>query len=449
MAARPTPAPTPLALVTRTRLRLMRGLEALSDLRGNTAAGRMTLAPPVRPRPALWVYVSTIGELNAIEPLLRSLVQRLESLQLVLITDHDHYGASYRGQYPQAEVCFTLGHHADAQRLAQHYPPALLLVAEIPCLPSDAPCRFSVAFVAAAKRQGAAVVLANGWLYGQRPPCRMDRIERWLLQRDYVRAFDVLCMQLPEGHAAMLAAGADPARVVVAGNLKFDAMQRSHWRPEQARSPRLLGALLSAGRPVIVAGCVTNLDEQRLVLRAFVALRAQHPSALLVLAPRHPEVQERVQALVQVLKQHDLSHTMRSALVEDTLPAANACLVLDTMGDLRDFYAAATAAHVGVDHNVLEPMAFHKPVTVVAGWTANYPSYPVYALLRREGALTEVGDADVLAQAWGQAIGAANQAQASARAQVALAKVRGALQRHLDALEPWLERAARKPARSP
>lgn len=82
-------------------------LERLSDLRGRGPSGR--LAPEHAPdgKRALWVFVSTLGELNAIEPFLRKLVGRLCHLELVLITDHAHYQASYRGLYPNARVWVT------------------------------------------------------------------------------------------------------------------------------------------------------------------------------------------------------------------------------------------------------------------------------------------------------------------------------------------------------
>ena len=70
------------------------------------------------------------------------------------------------------------------------------------------------------------------------------------------------------------------------------------------------------------------------------------------------------------------------------------------MGELRDFYFAATVAYVGRDHNLLEPLAFDKPVFVGPGWDTRYPSYPVYKMLLDQGALIEAADARALAEAW-------------------------------------------------
>jgi 3-deoxy-D-manno-octulosonic-acid transferase len=139
--------PSKIQPITRVKWGLFRLLERLSDLRGNSAAGHLELSRLERPLRSLWVFVSTIGELNAIDPLLREIVAHLPQLKLVPITDHPHYRESYLSRYPQAEVCVTRGHGTDAATLARHYPPQLLVIAEIPCGPSDAQCRFSFAFL--------------------------------------------------------------------------------------------------------------------------------------------------------------------------------------------------------------------------------------------------------------------------------------------------------------
>lgn len=428
-----------IALLTRVKWGVFRLLERLSDLKGNSAAGHLELTLPAQPLASLWVFVSTIGELNAIDPLLREIVARLPQLKLVLITDHPHYRSSYLARYPAAEVCVTRGHGADAATLTKHYPPQLLVVAEIPCWPSDAPCRFSFAFLLAAKQAGAVTVLVNAWLYHYTPASRMDSIERSLFQADYVRAFDAIGAQTAETRQHLLAAGADPERVQVVGNIKFDAMPPSDWSPALARSPALLGALIASARPVIVAGCITDYADQHMVLDAFLSVRKQHPDALLVLAPRHPEVAKHMEALRGFLAQRSLPGIFKSAVADTPVALDTACLVLDTMGELRDFYAAATVAHVGVDHNVLEPLGFGKPVTVGTGWNTTYPSYPVYRLLMDAHTLTEVTTAPQLASTWLDLIDNADHYRSNVQAiSQTLSQARGAVARHMDLLAPLM-----------
>ena len=437
----PNPLAAQVGLATWPKWRAFQLLERLSDLRGNTAAGHLEVHVPAFATEALWVFVSTIGELNAIAPFLQQLASRLGHLRLVLISDHPHYRGTYEALYPSAVVCVTRGHGADARALALHYPPRLLVVAEIPCLPSDAPCRFSFAFVLEAKRRGAVAVVVNGWLYHYAPACRMDSIERRLFQRDYLRAFDVMCVQTERTREKLVCAGASPQRVVVTGNIKFDAMLRSDWSPDQARSPQILRALMASGRPVIVAGCVTELAEQGMLLDAFAQVRRHYADALLVIAPRHPEVAERMRKLQAILSGRGVRACFRSAVQDTPLGNEIDCLVLDTTGDLRDFYAAATAAHVGVDHNVLEPLAFGKPVSVTPGWQAIFPSYPVYQMMMEQQALSEASTAAELGQLWTAWIPQARDGGGNfSRVQRALTHARGAVDRHFLALAYCLER---------
>lgn len=414
-------------------------LERLNDLRRGPPESLLDI-PSGAPEAALWVFVSTIGELNAIDPLLKAMVARQPHLKLVLLTDRPHYRDSYLARYPEAAVAIINGHSGEARRLAERYPPALLAVAEIPCWPGDAPCRFAFAFLIEARRRGARTALVNGWLYRYPPSCRMDALERRWFQRDYLAAFDVIAAQTADVRDGLLAAGAPAGRLTVTGNIKFDALPPADWSPAAARSPVMLGALLAVGRTAIVAGCVTDFDEQAMILDAFAAVRTRHPEALLILAPRHPEVAERMAALRGFLEERGLPALFRSAVPDAPVAPGVACLVLDTIGELRDFYAAATVSHVGVDHNVLEPLGFAKPVTVRPGWETTYPSYPVYRMLFDAACLLEANDAGELAEHWQDLLddrqGYADMRQ---RIGVTIDEAKGAVARHMDLLEPLFD----------
>ncbi len=433
-----SPARLPLGLST--RLAAFEALERLSDLRGNAAAQGSVIEPAGPARRAWWVFVSTIGELNATAPLLDALRQRLSHLQMVLVTDHAHYRDSYLARYPDAEVVVSLGHSRDAAALKVLRPPVLMLVAEIPLLPSDAPCRCSAPFLLAARAQGALLVAVNGWLYGYAPSCRMDDIERRLLTRGLLGQFDALCVQTDTVQAEMLRQGAPAARLHVTGNLKLDALHQVRpWQAAEARSPALMQSIASSGRLAVVAGSLTRDSELQAVLDAFVGLRQHHPQALLVLAPRHPEVPANLEQIAERLATRGLASVRRSQLGDGVLPASCPVLVLDTMGELRDCYAVSTLAHVGVDHNVLEPLAYDKPTSVMPGWEATYPSYPVYTTLQQAGVLLDAEDAAGLLQRWRAAVDEGATGQALHRARVSLTRHGTSLQRHLAVLDPLLK----------
>jgi 3-deoxy-D-manno-octulosonic-acid transferase len=396
------------------------------------AAGTPTPAPASAQRPSLWLFVSTIGELNAIDPFLGPLLEALGQPPLTLISDRTTYDEAYRARYPKAAVERLDGSTAAANALARRRPPLLLLVAEIPCRLHDAPCRFSYSTVHAARRAGAPALLVNGWLYGYPPPSRIDVLENRWFAIDYLRAFDLMLVQTEAVRGALCAAGAEPARVAVTGNIKFDAMN-----PAQLPPSALADTLRArAGGPVIVAGSVTETVHQQALVHAFQQVLQQHPGALLVLAPRHPENAPRMAALAECLRASGLDWRLRSAHGDAAAAAGGAVLVLDTMGELRGCYAAATLAFVGNDHNVLEPLAYGKPVFVSAPWEETYPSYPVYRQLLDAGVLHAVDALEGLGSAWCAMLAgsAGDRAADGERLAQVLAEKRGAVARNLCAI---------------
>lgn len=150
---------------------------------------------------------------------------------------------------------------------------------------------------------------------------------------------------------------------------------------------------------MIVAGSVTETDDQRQMLQAFADVFARHPGARLVLAPRHPENRPRMEALGELLRASGFDHAYRSQ-IEPGQAAAKPVLILDTMGELGACYAAATFSYVGADHNVLEPLAFGRLVFVSGNWLPIYPSYPVYRQTLEAGLIVQVDSIAELGGVW-------------------------------------------------
>ncbi|WP_341676362.1 glycosyltransferase N-terminal domain-containing protein [Niveibacterium sp. SC-1] len=410
------------------------------------ARGGSIAAPPLAlnggAQEAVWLFISTIGELNATEPLLRALATQTGGLRWVILTDRRIYREAYAARFPDADIVEIGDGLDEAATLARLRPPRLFLITEIPVLPADAPCRLSYAWLHEAGRHGAPIALVNGWRYGYAPSCRSDAVERQLLGRDWLSRFSLLGVQNEQVAQALREHGAPASKIVVTGNMKFDALDRRDWQPSQARSPALLAQLVDGARPTVVAGCVTDADEQALILDAFVTLRQRRPDARLVIAPRHPENPDVMRNLAAACAARALHAQLRSTLGDAPLSESVDCLVLDTMGELKDFYAAAAVAHVGRNHNILEPLAFSRPVTVCEGWEPTYPSYPVYAGLAEAGALDEVRDGADLAGAWQRRLESAPAGHAD-HVRAALERARGATARTLAALQPLLQSALR------
>jgi 3-deoxy-D-manno-octulosonic-acid transferase len=112
-----------------------------------------------------------------------------------------------------------------------------------------------------------------------------------------------------------------------------------------------------------VAGS-TMRGEESAVLGAFAKIKAATPSALLVLAPRHPE---RFAEVERLARERGFVTMKRTELPIDAEPRADV-VVLDTIGELAQLYQVSTAVFVGGSledhggHNILEPAIFGKPI---------------------------------------------------------------------------------------
>jgi 3-deoxy-D-manno-octulosonic-acid transferase len=187
--------------------------------------------------------------------------------------------------------------------------------------------------------------------------------------------------------------GANPARTHVIGNVKFDLHVAADHRE---RGAALRAQHAATQRFVWVAGSTHDGEEQQ-VLRAHALLRAAGVDALLVLAPRHPP---RFDTVAQRLRAQGLRIARRSA--GEYADAATDVLLLDTLGELSLYYAAADVAFVGGSlvpiggHNLLEPAALG--IATLTGPHV-FNAEDIAAALVAEGAVACVDDGETLQRA--------------------------------------------------
>jgi len=188
--------------------------------------------------------------------------------------------------------------------------------------------------------------------------------------------------------------GAAEDRTHVTGNIKFDFSVPL----DIGERGRQLREFYAAARPMWVAGS-THAGEEEIVLEAHRMLRGAHPRALLVLVPRHPP---RFDEVAHGLQRAGIRFARRSQRLGEKAGAAAASadvLLVDTLGELLDFYAAADVAFVGGSlvpiggHNLLEPAALGLPI-LTGPHTAN--GADIAKLLVERGAAAVVHDADEL-----------------------------------------------------
>jgi len=329
-------------------------------------------------KPSIWIHAVSVGEVLAVSELVRQLRSEYPEHRVVVstTTDTGHTLAATRFDaenvfYFPFDLKFCVKPYFDALH------PELIVIAETEFWPN---------FLRTAHTHGVRVAVVNARISDRSLP----GYRRWqrLLSR-VLSDVDLFLAQTSEDARRLTEIGADANRVRVAGNLKFDVPPQ----PAPAIISQLQSALAASGAsPVLVCGSTVD-GEESLLLDAFKAVLAHHPSAVMLLAPRHPE---RFQQVADQLQQSGVEFSKRSNWNGESL--AGRVLLIDSIGELASLYALADVAFVGGSlmprggHSILEP-AQHGVAILVGPHTENFRD--IIELFRSQDAVRIVASADL------------------------------------------------------
>ena len=330
----------------------------------------------------VWVHAVSVGEVLAARPLVDALLREHPGRPLLVTTITPTGSARVRALWgdrvQHVYLPYDLGHMV--RRFLDRVRPALAVIVET---------EIWLNLYVECGRRGIPLAMVNARLSERslRGYLPLRRLSRLALQ-----AVRLVAAQSDDDAARLAAIGADPARTVVTGNLKYDLHVPASLEDDAARCRAGWGR----ARPVWIAAS-THPPEEAAVLDTHRRLLGELPDLLLLWAPRHPE------RFVPVADQVDAAGFVRRSRQADGLPDDGAqVFVIDTLGELLQFFAAADVAFVGGSlcevggHNVLEPAALGVP-SVVGPHTFNFAD--VTRQLKAAGALVQVDDAAALAEA--------------------------------------------------
>ncbi len=238
---------------------------------------------------------------------------------------------------------------------------------------------------------------------------------RFLLKRVLNQA-SLWCMQSQEDVKRILDLGADPSRVVMTGNVKFDDLPKP---PDSTVS----GFVSGKDELWWVAGS-THPGEEEIVLDVYGKIIKDDPRWRLVIAPRHVERASQIKELIARRGLKDV-------------------IALDTIGGLRSLYAKASLVFVGKSlcvgggQNVIEP-AFYGKAIVIGPKVENFRD--TVACFRQANAIVQVEDAHAFEMAVRALCADASKREAlGAAARRVIAANQGATKRILERLVEFLK----------
>jgi 3-deoxy-D-manno-octulosonic-acid transferase len=377
---------------------------------------------------SIWIHAVSVGEALTARALAADLKARYPRLRLFVSTTTIAGQQVARRSLSDVDAVFYFPFDwtFTVRRTLQLVRPRLFIMMETEIWPN---------LLHECRRRGVRTLVINGRISSRSYP-------RYRMIRPFFRRVladvDRFCIQSEESARRLVELGADPDLVTVTGSLKFDSLElpsaTTHGKPRE----RVLRFFrISPHRTVVVAGS-TLRGEEAAVLQAFRRIKQTMPSALVVLAPRHPERFDEVERLA---RDAGFVTTRRSQLPIDAEPRADV-VVLDSIGELAQVYQLATAVFVGGSladhggHNILEPAIFGKPI-VFGPYMHNFKEI-AEAFLSNDAAIQVQSDHELEDALLGLVTDPVRRARLGAAARALVEANRGAKTKTLEAIAQLL-----------
>jgi 3-deoxy-D-manno-octulosonic-acid transferase len=296
----------------------------------------------------IWVHAVSVGEVQAAESMIRALIDLYPEYS-ILMTTVTATGAAHVSELFGGEVAHVYAPYDlpdVVSRFIDRARPQLAIIMETELWPN---------LFRTCRQKNIPLLLINARLSDK----SLEGYRRFgrLIDKT-LEAVTQIAARSPLDAERLRALGADPDRIVVSGDLKFE----QHLPAGLHERASLLRQEWGVNRHVWIAGS-THEGEDELILDVHEEIRKTLDDCLLVLVPRHPRRFAAVAALCRQRGYRSVLRSERLVCEPDT-----AVFIGDSMGELLTFYAAADVAFVGgslVDaggHNMLEPAALGLPV---------------------------------------------------------------------------------------
>lgn len=282
----------------------------------------------------IWVHASSVGEVRAVTPLVKALIQRGESILFTSFTATGYQ--AIKNTFPDS-VCSTVipfDHCWHCRRFFRQHKIKLGLVMETELWPE---------LMYQARCHDIELLLVNARLSPK--SLNAGKFIRALLSTT-LSYFEKILTRSAKDHDAFSGLGVSEDRIVIVGNLK----SHSEISPSQSR--------LIEREYVILASSHSGEEQQ------FLAARPEKLShSLLVLAPRHPDRSAQIQAQIEGLGMTCSVRSKAESITQDT-----EVYLADTLGELKSLMAYARVVIMGGSfdtsggHNLMEPASLGRAI---------------------------------------------------------------------------------------
>ena len=315
---------------------------------------RLGFAPkgPVRDSgksPRIWLHAASLGEVKVAGALRLHLENVVPGCMIYLSTTTPHGREMGRKVFGNRPVFYApIDTPYSVRKALLRLRPDVMVFLETEIWP---------AWITEAHRMGIRTALVNGRI-SARSIGKYLRLRPFF--RDVLRNVDAFSMIRREDAGRILAMGAEPGKVSIGGNAKYELLAGEADPSAPAEMGRMLN--LDPSQPVLVAGS-TRSGEEEMILDAFQKIAARFPQTILILAPRHVARTGQIESL---LRARGLPYRLRSDLGAETPKRFEPVVLVNTFGELFRLYSVGTINFCGASlvplggQNPLEPAAWGK-----------------------------------------------------------------------------------------
>ncbi len=338
---------------------------------------------PVAKKNCIWVHAASVGEIVATSPLIKEFRREFPKSPILVsvVTTSGYEMANRIIKDADSIIYFPLDLPFVSAAVFRRIFPRVFLNVETELWPN---------FLKAARENRVPVMMVNGRI-SEKSVKRYKYM--FSILRDMIGTVKLFAMASPVDAGYVKQLGAPDELITITGNTKFD---QTYTDVTDAQRRKILSDMgLTDAKEIFLAGS-THRGEENFVLKAFKAIRDNHPKARLVIAPRELL---RTREVVALCKAAGFTVGTRTEL-QKRPPANEDIIILDTIGELGQVYSVGDVIYVGGSlvshggHNILEPAAHGKAI-IVGHHMENFKD--LHALFKYRNACITVNDAEELA----------------------------------------------------
>jgi len=302
------------------------------------------------PATTIWLHGSSAGEIDLLRPLVGRIEEHFPDSSIVIsafaisgYTFAKKLFPKHRVIYFPVDLAFII------RRFFRALNPVLIVIVESEFWPN---------FYAAAERRKIPVCVLNGKMSAKSfASHKKTRLIPWALRKVS------LCAVQTEDHAARFRnLGVAAASIHVTGNMKYDLSDDADGSDERRKLRAQYG--VREDMPVWIGGSIHRGEDEALAWAQSQLVQDGYELQLVVV-PRYPA---EAAAMAEIFGNHDLKAVRKTEMTgsgKAVFSDPHSVLIVDTMGDLKRYYAMSDAAYVGGSlqfrgsnkggHNLMEP----------------------------------------------------------------------------------------------